>query len=112
MRGFRGHERLALAFADLVHPVIGQEGEKAALEGKTGGPKPNRDGRSMRFRSCGAQLPELLETLGPTPLVLVAGLVLGKSGMSEREARSVGRFRFELDGDQRLGVAAFPAPGV
>ena len=32
--------------------------------------------------------------------------------MSEREARPVGRFGGELDGDQRLGVAAFPAPGV
>ena len=69
-------------------------------------------GRSMRSCSVGAQLPELLETVLPAPLVLVAGLVLGEPGVSEREARPVGRFRLEIYGDQRLGVAAFPAPGV
>ena len=66
----------------------------------------------MRSCSWGAQLPELLETVRPATLVLVAGLVLGEPGMSEREARPVGRFGLELDGDQRLGVATFPAPGV
>ena len=68
--------------------------------------------RNSDRSSRAAKLAELLETLRPAPLVLVAGLVLGEPGMSEREARPVGRFRFELDGDQRLGVAAFPAPGV
>ena len=79
-------------------------GRESGSRRETGRPTPNRDGRSMRLCSRGAQLPDLLETVRPAPLVLVAGLVLGEPRMGEREARPAGRFRFELDG-QRLGVA-------